>query len=318
MERQLLIGPATVLRVISRKGIIMNGWCGGTGRTSRWVQRASVAVALMLGVAACSTDSDSGGGPGTTDPEQEGPGGKADNANQSELARLTMQSAPEQPGSLDVARTPGGDWFFRLVGPAGDVFLTSGAYQQKTSGLNAMLSIEENGVMAERYAVTPVSDEECSYELRAGNNQPIAYGPLFRTCEEAEAHIQTTRDLVAGVVQFKAAVTDGARFDLWRDSTDDKWFFVMRSADERVLLESQSYTARTSAVNGIESVRENGRQPQRYRLVTETDGTVSISLRAANGQEIAASGPYATSTEAQTVVDESVELLESERVGNPW
>ena len=71
-------------------------------------------------------------------------------------------------------------------------------------------------------------------------------------------------------------------------------------------------------MNGLESVRENGKLPDRYQFVTQADGSVSISLRAGNGQEIAQSGPYPTASDAQLVMDESVELLVSERVGNPW
>lgn len=306
------------LRRVSGKGIDMNGLrCEATQWMNRWARWAPLALAVGLGMAACSTESDGGSNPDNAG-IPDGPGGKADNAEQAALAGLTMQMQHQQPGSLDVARTPAGEWFFRLVGSGGDVFLTSNAYSQKTSGLNGLLSVEENGVLLERYVLSPVSAEECSYELRAGNNQAIAHGPLFRTCEEAEAHIQDTRDLVAGVVQYKASMTNGARFDLWKEVADKTWFFVLRASDDRVLLESQSYTARTAAVNGLESVRENGKSPDRYRFTTQSDGSVSISLRAANGQEIAASGPYPTTSDAQLVMDEAVELLVSERVGNPW
>ena len=171
-------------------------------RMNRWARWAPLAIVVGLSVAACSqSDSDSSSGPESSDPS-DNPGGKAD-GEQLALAGLTMQAQHEQPGSLDVARTPGGEWFFRVVGPGGDVFLSSNSYQDKTTGLNGLLSVEENGVLLDRYVVAPVSTEECSYELRAGNNQAIAYGPVFRTCEEAEAHIQSTRDLVAGVVQYQ-------------------------------------------------------------------------------------------------------------------
>jgi hypothetical protein len=52
--------------------------------------------------------------------------------------------------------------------------------------------------------------------------------------------------------------------------------------------------------------------------VTNADGTVSVSLKAANNHEIAQGGPFAASDQAQKVIDECVELLVSERVGNPW
>jgi hypothetical protein len=277
---------------------------------------APLAIALALGVGACDSTSD-----GDDDPSKDGtaggPGGKADNPDEAFFMDLTMAIVPEAPGRMDVARDPEGQWFFRLIGTGGDVFLSSSNYAQKTSGLNAVLSVEENGVLLDRYRVASVSEEECSFELRAANNQTIAWGPVFRNCGEAEARIAATRDLVAGIVQFKATVSNGARFELTRKA-DNQWYFELQAADRRVLLESQSYTARTGAINGIESVRTNGKLPERYRLNTNGDGTVSISLRAANGQEIAHGGPYPGTEQGQTIVNESVELLVSERVGNPW
>jgi hypothetical protein len=263
-----------------------------------------------------SSDEDKSSG-GQTDPT-EGPGGKADNPNEAAFGGLMMQDMPEQPGRFDVSRTPAGDWFFRLLGPGGDAFLTSGAYPQKTASLNAQLSVEENGVFLERYKVAPIGPDECSFELRAANNLVIAFGPVFRDCAEADTRIQATRDLVAGVLQHKASVSKGAHFELWKESSDAKWRFELRAQDDRVLLASQTYTSRSNAVTGIESVRANGKLPERYRIVAQQDGTVSISLKAGNGQEIAQSGPYPAQDQAQAVIDESVALLVSERVGNPW
>lgn len=278
---------------------------------------APLAIALALGVGACDSASD-----GDDDPSNGGtaggPGGKADNPDEAFFMDLTMAAVPQAPGRMDVTRNPADEWFFRLIGPSGDIYLSSNAYAQKTSSFNALLSVEENGVLIDRYRTTPISDEECGFELRAGNNQPIAKGPVFRNCTEAEARMQATRDLIAGIVQFKATVSGGARFDLSKDLVDSQWIFVLYADDDRVLLESQAYTSRTSAITGIESVRENGKLPERYRLITNGDGTVSISLKAANNHEIAHGGPYPGTDQAQSVVDESVALLVSERVGNPW
>ncbi len=281
---------------------------------------APLAIVLALGAGACDSTSDGGDSSGGPAPTEEGPGGKADGTETDTMADRTMQALPPRPGRLDMARSRAGDWQFRLIGPGGDIYLSSTTeYQSKVSGVNGMLSVEENGVLLERYHVTPIGTEECSYELRAGNNHTIAKGPKFRDCDEAEERIAATRDLVAGVVQFKASVSSGAQFDLSPDLTDDgRWYFVLYAGDRRVLLESQPYTSRTDAITGIESVRENGKLPERYRLVSNADGTVTISLKAGNNHEIAEGGPYETTEEAEAVIEESVELLVSERVGNPW
>jgi uncharacterized protein YegP (UPF0339 family) len=240
--------------------------------------------------------------------------------NTENIVESVMPAAPEQPGQFDVTRNKAGEWFFRLIGDRGEVVLLSDtAYDAKPSALNGILAVEDAGVHAEQYEVTPISAEECSYELRAlGNNQLLAQGPTFRTCAEAEAAVAQTRDLVAGVLQWKAAVTQGAQFELWKEEADGQWYFVLRNQAGNILLNSEGYTGRTGAVNGIESVRENGKQSTKYSLIQEADGSISISLKAGNGQEIAENGPYTAEAEAQAIINESVELLVSERVGSPW
>jgi uncharacterized protein len=229
-----------------------------------------------------------------------------------------MDADHAQPSRWDISRNYDGEWFFHLLGPKGEIYLFSQGYVEKPSSYNGILSVEENGVHLENYEVVEIGPEEFSFVLRAGNNQVIADGAKFRTPVEAEAGILEARDLVAAVVQYKAAKTDGARFDLWRDQDDKEWYFVMRADDGRVLLESESYTGRTGALNGIDSVRENGKQLEKYDIVIDADGTIGISLKAGNGQEIAENGPLASEQDAQALVTETHQLLDSERVANPW
>jgi uncharacterized protein YegP (UPF0339 family) len=277
-----------------------------TSRTRPRAARWSIAAILLIG--ACSDPSGSSSQPG---------GGKADSPQGEDIAASAMPILPERPGLIDLARTPASQWSARLVGPGGDIYLTSTAYAQEPSALNAILGIKENGVLPERYRTVTTADG-CSLELRAANHKVIATGPSFATCAEAEAAIATTRDLVAGVVRFEAAVSGGARFDLWREAADGKWRFALRAAAQRTLLRSQAYSRRLDAVGGLTSVRANGKVAAQYKIIANADGTSAISLRAKNGQEIAAGGPHPTAAQAQAAIDETSQLLASERVGNPW
>lgn len=228
-----------------------------------------------------------------------------------------MQKAPEAPGEFDITRSPAGQWFFNAIGDNGNILLLSEAYEAKASAINGVLSVEENGVHLDSYQIVETTDGDYTFVLRAKNNQVIADGGAFRTVDEAQAGIAAARDLVAGILQYKAAVTDGARFDLWRDQDDKKWYFVLRAEDGRVLVESQSYQARTGAVNGLESVRLNGKNLARYSIV-EIDGDVHFIIKAGNGQEIGASTAYDSVGEAEAGIDETNALLVSERVASPW
>lgn len=229
---------------------------------------------------------------------------------------VVMEKAPRRPGQISVRRSESDSWEFSVVGQSGAPVLLSQAYVERTSAVNGILSVEENGVDRERYAVR-ASDGGLVVELKAGNGQVIAESRPLRTEEEAAALIDEARDLVAGIVQYKAALAKGARFDLSRDvAGDGKWSFSLLDEKGRALLLSQKYAKRTAAVTGLESVRLNGKDEARYQINSE-DG-ITVSLVAANGEEIAGSGVLADEAQAQALITETQALLKSERVANPW
>jgi uncharacterized protein len=233
-----------------------------------------------------------------------------------QLSDTVMPNAPEAPGEFQVARTPDGQWFFNVIGARGEILLTSQSYAQESSAINGVLSVEENGIDVTRYSITG-ADESWTFTLKAKNGQTIADGAQFRDADEAEEGVIAARELVAGILQHRAAVLHGARFDLYRGPSDSKWYFSLKTADDRVLLDSQAYSGRTAAVTGLQSVRTNGKDSVRYRI-TGTEPELYLVLKAANGKEIASSGPHASAEAAQAIQDEAIELLKSERVGSPW
>jgi uncharacterized protein YegP (UPF0339 family) len=81
------------------------------------------------------------------------------------------------------------------------------------------------------------------------------------------------------------------------------------------LLLSQTYSGRTDALTGIASVRNNGKEAARYRVL---DSPPRFILKAANGEEIGASKSFGSVDEAEAAMAETQTLLASERVANPW
>jgi uncharacterized protein YegP (UPF0339 family) len=223
-----------------------------------------------------------------------------------------MPRAPQAPGSISLTRN-GEEWLCELIGDKGDIVLLSTSYTSRTSALNGALAIEENGVLPERYTVSQ-SGTGWIFALRAGNNTTIAQSAAFASEAEAEAAAQATRDLVAGVVQYKAAMTGGARFVLARDGS--QWRFDLVGDDDQPILASQVYSRRQDAITGIESVRLNGKDAARYLVLSDPPRYI---LKAGNGEEIAASSSTYDSAEAATAaIADTQALLVSERAANPW
>ncbi|HVV85700.1 MAG TPA: DUF1508 domain-containing protein [Kofleriaceae bacterium] len=98
-----------------------------------------------------------------------------------------------------------------------------------------------------------------------------------------------------------------ARFDLWKDSGSYVFQFV--SAAGETLVDSQDYSSRTAALNGLVSVMDNGAQESRYTVVAGADGKAHFELHATNGQVIGTSQVYASKADAGTAVKAAVASL---------
>jgi uncharacterized protein YegP (UPF0339 family) len=239
-------------------------------------------------------------------------GGKCDNPWDEEVSQaLVMQKAP--PGESAVSRNKAGQWLFHTIGQRGAVVLFSQTYVTRASAANGILSVEENGVSLQQYKVLQEPDGTWRFSLLAKNYQQIATSRSFATEAEAEAGVQEARDLIAAILQFKAEKDNGARFDLYRSDVDNEWYFTLNAEDGTALLYSEGYQGRTGAVNGIQSVRKNGKDDSRYTF----QNTLFI-VKAKNGQEIARSGNYDSAQQAADGATYVQQLLQSERVANPW
>jgi len=68
--------------------------------------------------------------------------------------------------------------------------------------------------------------------------------------------------------------------------------FNLKAGNGQVILTSEGYAAKASALNGIESVKKNSPQDGRYERKTSSNGKWFFNLLATNGQVIGASEMY--------------------------
>lgn len=226
-----------------------------------------------------------------------------------------MQQQPLTPGSVEITHSQQlENWRFEVTGAKGDIVLMSEDYVARSSAINGMLSVEEHGVHLDRYELQE-SGGTWSFVLRASNGQVIADSKIFDNMPDAEQAMQDARDLVAGIVQYKASfVAIGAKFTL--EHVGSNWSFELVDDAGDPVLKSQVYSQRSDALNGIDSVRENAKDGNRYQLL---DNPPRFILKARNGQEIAeSSASYSTTEEAQNAANSTQTLVRSEKVANPW
>ena len=68
--------------------------------------------------------------------------------------------------------------------------------------------------------------------------------------------------------------------------------FNLKASNGQVILSSEGYKAKASAVNGIDSVRRHSQDDGNFERLTAKDGSPYFNLKASNGQTIGSSQMY--------------------------
>ena len=77
-------------------------------------------------------------------------------------------------------------------------------------------------------------------------------------------------------------------------ASDGQYRFVLKAGNGEIILTSELYKAKASAVNGIQSVQTNSPNDVRYDPLTAKNGKAYFNLKAANHQIIGTSQMYST------------------------
>ncbi|MFO1432883.1 MAG: YegP family protein [Candidatus Competibacteraceae bacterium] len=84
-----------------------------------------------------------------------------------------------------------------------------------------------------------------------------------------------------------------ARFEL-KKTANGEFMFNLKAGNGEVILTSERYTTKPSALNGIESVRKNAADAHRFEQREAANGQLYFVLKAANGEIIGHSEQYAS------------------------
>lgn len=88
------------------------------------------------------------------------------------------------------------------------------------------------------------------------------------------------------------------KFELKR-SPNGEFHFHLLADSGHILLSSETYKARASAQNGIESVRKNSVEDHRFERKTSTSGRPYFVLKARNGEIIGQSQMFSTAEQME-------------------
>nr|WP_299382866.1 YegP family protein [Allomuricauda sp.] len=85
------------------------------------------------------------------------------------------------------------------------------------------------------------------------------------------------------------------KFEIKTDKSG-QFRFNLKAGNGQVILSSEAYTTKSACENGIESVKTNSQDDNRFDRKTAKDGSPYFNLKAANGQVIGASEMYSSTS----------------------
>ena len=79
-------------------------------------------------------------------------------------------------------------------------------------------------------------------------------------------------------------------------SKNGKFMFNLKAGNGQVILTSEMYETKASAVQGVESCKKNGAMDERFDKATSKSGQPYFNLKASNGQVIGRSEMYSSAS----------------------
>lgn len=89
-----------------------------------------------------------------------------------------------------------------------------------------------------------------------------------------------------------------------RKSDANEPFSFIFVAGEKTIVKSENYAQKSSAKNGIESVKKNSQVDARYELKESTNAKFFFNIKSTNGQVVGTSALFASEAERTSAIDE--------------
>ncbi|MDR5171134.1 YegP family protein [Methylobacillus flagellatus] len=92
-------------------------------------------------------------------------------------------------------------------------------------------------------------------------------------------------------------------YEIKKSEKNGQYSFVLKADNGEIILTSEQYVAKSSAENGIESVRTNSPNDARYERLTSTNDKPYFNLKATNGQVIGTSQLYSSTSSRDSGIE---------------
>lgn len=205
------------------------------------------------------------------------------------------QDLTAQTGRFETFKSDDNLHRFQLLAKNGQPLLVSEGYTTLAAAKKGITSAVTNGVIQARFTVQATDSGEAYFVLKAANGAVLALSETYTTAAGASDAIKTVIATVPTAVN--AAAATGPKFETFQ-GTDGKYYFHLRAKNGQIVLQSQGYTTKASAVKGELAVQTNGADASNFAIAEGVDGQHYFRVLAANHQIIARSQMYATKSGA--------------------
>ncbi len=212
---------------------------------------------------------------------------------QSELAATT--------GRFETFVGKDGQHYFHLLAGNGEKVLASQGYASAAGAQGGIDSVKVNGLNAMRFLQREASDGSHYFVLSAANGAIIGMSEMYVTTANAERGATTVARVVANIISSGVAAQGDTRFETFK-GLDNKYYFHLKANNGQIVLQSQGYTTKASATNGVTSVKSNGANLARYEVRAAADGQFYFVLKAVNGAVIGRSELYVSRSNADRAI----------------
>lgn len=89
---------------------------------------------------------------------------------------------------------------------------------------------------------------------------------------------------------------------LKKSKTSEPFTFAFVDSEAKLVVRSENYRARKSALNGIESVKKNSLKDARYEMKETKNGRFFFNIKASNGQVVGTSAHYVSILERSNAI----------------
>lgn len=211
-------------------------------------------------------------------------------------------------GKFETFTGKDGRHYFHLLAGNGQKILASQGYSSLASAVSGIESVRTNAVNPMRFLQREAADGSKYFVVAAGNGAIIGVSEMYSSASNATRGAATVQAVVQNIVSSGAAIVGDTRFETFK-GLDGKYYFHLKAKNGEIVLQSQGYTTKTGATNGVASVKTNGGLAARYEVRAAADGNSYFVLKAGNGAVIGRSEMYASKSNAEAGIAAVIGLV---------